>query len=220
KIAITDTLYNLVTALLEPTTVKEKEHSKEQKQQQQMVYYDLSSEIIQTSISFFKPYYVEGYRHEFTLSFSGFAFYCHMSKESTSRILSGLADSTNDNEINDRLETLDSTYKKGENGESITGAPTLVELIAKIANYDDLNKAQRKMNSLKMLWSEDIDISNLNNNNNNAGVNDTGTTTNDDNNILVISVSDAKMYNDEHHVKVRGKIMSCGGSFKMVSARV
>ena len=102
------------------------------KEQPTTTLYDLSEEMIQTTVAYFTPYYIVNHRHNFALYFSGTTWYAKISEDSAGKILSRLAINTNDDEIQSRLNTLHGTYEKAAKGELITGGPTLADLISGI----------------------------------------------------------------------------------------
>lgn len=117
--------------------------------------YDLSDEMISTTIAYFTPYYIVNHRNDFALAFSGPAWHAKISEDSAGKILSQLVDSTKDEEIKSRLLTLRATYEKAIRGESVTGGPILAELISQISECD-IDTARRKIASIQTLWREDI----------------------------------------------------------------
>jgi DNA replicative helicase MCM subunit Mcm2 (Cdc46/Mcm family) len=127
-------------------------------QKKSAILYDLSEQMVEASIAYLLPYYIEQHRNDFALSFSGATWYANVSENSAAKILNEIASRTGDNEIESRLEALHATYQKTANGEPVTGAPTLVELIAQIKGSDDKDTAYRVVNLLKSLWHEDIQI--------------------------------------------------------------
>ena len=117
--------------------------------------YDLSEQMIQTTISYFMPYYIVGRRHHFALCFSGAAWHAKISEDSAVKILSQIAAGTNDEEIESRLNTLGATYEKATNGEPITGGPALADLISTIKGCES-EEARGIVASIQSLWRDDI----------------------------------------------------------------
>ncbi|MBV9667760.1 MAG: hypothetical protein JO327_06480 [Nitrososphaeraceae archaeon] len=126
-------------------------------QKKSVLQYDLSDEMVETSIAYLLPYYVEHHRNDLALSFSGAAGYANISENSAAKILTEIGSRTSDSEIESRLQTLHATYKKIAKGEPVTGAPTLTQLIGQIKDSDG-DTAHRIVNMLKSLWHEDIQI--------------------------------------------------------------
>jgi hypothetical protein len=132
-----------------------------QQQKKPVTLYDLSDEMIETSIAYLIPYYIEHHHNDFTLLFTGIAFYGRIAEESAARILTEICSRTGDNnKINKRLQTLYATYKKGLSGEGIVGAPRLAELVSKIKKGMDINRANKVVSTLKLLWYRDIKADN------------------------------------------------------------
>lgn len=132
-----------------------KDSKEEQRKHKTTTLYDLSDEIIQTTVAYFTPYYQVGHRNNFALTFSGAAWYAKISEDSAGKILSQLAATTNDDEIYGRQLTLHSTYEKVKIGGSVTGGPTLVDLISQITGCD-ADTSRRKLATIQTLWREDI----------------------------------------------------------------
>ena len=117
--------------------------------------HDLSEEAIETSIAYLTPYYIKNHRNDFTLPFSGAAWYSKVSEESAAKILEGICTATNDEETDSRLQTLHATYQKALDGEeSVTGGPSLADLVSKIKGVD-LRRAHKIVDVLKSIWSND-----------------------------------------------------------------
>jgi hypothetical protein len=99
--------------------------AKPQRRHNTTTLYDLSDEIIQTTVSYFTPYYQIGQRNNFALALSGVMWYAKISEDSAGKILQQLSIQANNDEIKSRLVTLHATYEKAIKGESVTGGPTL-----------------------------------------------------------------------------------------------
>jgi hypothetical protein len=127
----------------------------EQKRHDTTMLYDLSEEMISTTVAYFIPYYIINHRNDFALAFSGAVWYAKISEDSAGKILSQLAASTKDEEIKSRLLTLHATYEKAIRGESITGGPTLADLVSQITGCDT-DTSRRKITTIQTLWREDI----------------------------------------------------------------
>ncbi len=193
-------------------------------------FYDLSKDAIDNSVSTLAQFYIEHYRNNFVLCFSGLSFYNKISKDSASKIITKICSLKEDKDLKESLNTLTQTYINVSSGKPITGGPTLAELISKL-NECTLDDAQKIIDNIKGLWQKDIRTNSaVNTSYNNASKYDGDTSgidsgqitgnslTNDHDNSLslnIISVSNAKMLNDGH-VKVRGKIMKATSSFKMI----
>lgn len=117
--------------------------------------YDLSEQMIQTTISYFMPYYIVSHRHDFALCFSGATWHTKISEDSAVKILSQIAAGNNDEELESRLNTLRATYEKATNGEPITGGPALADLISTIRGCES-EEARGIVASVQSLWRDDI----------------------------------------------------------------
>jgi replicative DNA helicase Mcm len=136
----------------EPSSGKEQQSPKSPSN---IILYNLSDEMIETSIAYLIPYYIEHHHNDFTLLFSGTAFHSKIAEESAAKILTGICKRTDNNKINKRLQALNLTYKKGLKGEEIVGAPKLAELVCKIKGID-IERANNVVSTLKLLWYKDI----------------------------------------------------------------
>jgi DNA replicative helicase MCM subunit Mcm2 (Cdc46/Mcm family) len=128
-----------------------------QKRQHTTSLYDLSNEMIQTTVAYFMPYYVVNHRNDFALVFSGATWYAKISESSASKILSQIAANSNDWEIQSRLNTLHATYEKAAKGELITGGPTLADLISGIKGCE-LEEARSMISRIQSFWHDDIQL--------------------------------------------------------------
>jgi hypothetical protein len=112
KIEIIDELYSILVELLKECLSdsingndnEENNDKSRQKRQRTTSLYDLSNEMIQTTVAYFIPYYVVKHRNDFALAFSGAAWYAKISESSASKILSQIAANSNDGEIQSRLK--------------------------------------------------------------------------------------------------------------------
>ncbi|MGC1932706.1 MAG: hypothetical protein WA667_27345 [Candidatus Nitrosopolaris sp.] len=127
-----------------------------QKEQTTTTLYDLSEEMIQTTVAYFTPYYIVNHRNNFALAFSGTTWYAKISEDSAGKILSRIDANTNDNEIQNRLNTLHATYEKATNGEPITGGPILADLISGIKGCE--LEARRMITRIQSFWHDDIQL--------------------------------------------------------------
>jgi DNA replicative helicase MCM subunit Mcm2 (Cdc46/Mcm family) len=138
---------------------KESSFSIGQPQQQQnssVTLYDLSDEMIATSVAYLQPYYKKHNRDNLTMALSGTAWYARISKESTTKIISKICNNTEDEETNSRLTTVHNTYETALiDKKKITGGPTLAEIITRIKNCD-LSTANQLVDRLKTFWHDDI----------------------------------------------------------------
>ena len=130
---------------------------KEQASTTTLLLYDLSDQMIQTTVAYFIPYYVVGRRNDFALCFSGVTWHARISEDSAGKILLQIATNTNDEETQSRLNTLRATYEKANRGESITGGPTFAELISGI-NGCELEEARRIVARIQSFWHDDIQL--------------------------------------------------------------
>jgi DNA replicative helicase MCM subunit Mcm2 (Cdc46/Mcm family) len=171
RIAFVPEVYEISTELLEeqlrPTESKVDETSQKNATKQtdasnkstssasNGTFYDLSEQMIQTTVAYFIRYYINGHRNDFALHFSGATSYAKISKDSAGKILSQIAKNTNDEEIQNRLVTLHATYENGSKGEEITGGPKLAELISTIDSCP-LDEARKIVASIQTMWRDDI----------------------------------------------------------------
>ncbi|HEX5186839.1 MAG TPA: hypothetical protein VFV86_08110, partial [Nitrososphaeraceae archaeon] len=174
---------------------------------------ELSSDAITTSATLLSPFYREKSRNNFVLHFSGYAYHCNISENSTSKIISEICTLKKDEAQHERQSTMHSTYQKALDNKPVTGGPTFIEFISQVGEYS-IAQAQKTLNEIHDLWLDDIKKSSRNSkgtSNDNDDYDQDGLCEN------ILSVSQAKMYH-EGRFKVRGKIMKCSGSFKMISA--
>ena len=168
KIETIDELYSLLIALLKECLVsdstnatdtdKSKDDDKSKhKERPTATLYDLSDDMVQTTVAFFTPYYIVNHRHNFALYFSGTTWYAKIAEHSASKILLQIAVNTNDNEIQSRLNTLHATYEKATKGELITGGPTLADLISGIKGCG-LEEARKIVARIQSFWHDDIQL--------------------------------------------------------------
>jgi hypothetical protein len=227
KLLVSDILYNLLGELFNDCLIRNIDETNirgentnnsklESKQSQNIVFHELLPQTIQTSIDKLLPYYKEGDRQNFSLHFSGYAYHCKISKETASKIILGICEQRNDKDTKERLATLHATYEKASKEEPITGGPTLADLMSK-TKVCSVYEAQRILDDIKNLWYKEI-IRNDNDDCKNAKHDDYQDEDDDDlsKNTTILSVSQGKMFNHGRY-KIRGKIMQCGGSFKMIS---
>ncbi len=180
------------------------------------ILYNLTKEAVYTSASILVPFYSEHNRNNFTLPFGGLAYHCKVSEESAGKIISEICKRTNDEDLKERVITLHFTYRKAANGDPVTGGPTLVELMSKVKDCS-VDETEETIKQLKALWYNDISISYGNNGLVYDGSNASMDSRNDLSFENMISVSEAKMLH-RGRVIVQGKIMTCSGIFKMISA--
>jgi hypothetical protein len=168
KIETIDELYSLLIALLkeclvsDPTNTNDTDKDKDDdsskhSEQPTAILYDLSEDMVQTTVAFFRPYYIVNHRHNFALCLSGATWYAKISEVSANQILSQIAANTNDDEIQSRLNTLHSTYEKATKGELITGGPTLADLISGIKGCE-LEEGRRIVARIQYRISYDIQL--------------------------------------------------------------
>jgi hypothetical protein len=62
--------------------VDDNDNKSRYKQQATTTLYDLSEEMIQTTVAYFTPYYIVSHRHDFALYFSGATSYAKISEDS------------------------------------------------------------------------------------------------------------------------------------------
>jgi DNA replicative helicase MCM subunit Mcm2 (Cdc46/Mcm family) len=202
--------------------VRKEEPSSGNKQQQSpksqsnIILYNLSEEMIETSIAYLIPYYIEHHHNDFTLLFTGMAFYGRISEESAAKILTGICKRTEDNnKINKRLQALNLTYNKGLNGAEIVGAPTLAELVSKTKGMD-IDRANKVVSTLKLLWYRDIRAYNESYAAE-AEQQNVGSDNNPVCNPKELSVSQA-IREKQGHIKVTGQLIGQSLVYNMISA--
>jgi replicative DNA helicase Mcm len=121
-----------------------------------LIFHSLSDKTVKITIDYLSSYYEEGDRNNFALPFAGTAFHSNLSEETAISIMAGICEKTNDiDEKKSRINTIQTTYKKGINGIEITGGPTLAELIVKLKDCD-YTFALKIVSNLKELWHLDI----------------------------------------------------------------
>jgi hypothetical protein len=155
--------------------------------------------MIQISVDYLSPYSIKNHRNDLALGFGGTAFHSRISEESATRILEGICDRAGDEEKSNRLQTLHSTYKKGLEGEPVSGGPALAELVKQVKNYDILT-SKMMVDTLKGFWREDI---------RRQGSEDENET------LVELSITKAKR---ERLVKVRGKIIGISPVYNMIKS--
>jgi DNA replicative helicase MCM subunit Mcm2 (Cdc46/Mcm family) len=174
---------------------------------------DLSQDAITTSAILLSSFYREKSRNNFVLHFSGYAYHCNISENSTSKIISEICTMQKDEAKHERHSTICATYKKALDHKPVTGGPTFIEFISQVGDCS-IAQAQKTLDNIHNVWLNDIKKTSQNTkgtSNDNDDYDQDGLCEN------ILSVSQAKMYH-EGRFKVRGKIMKCSGSFKMISA--
>jgi len=223
RILINDNLYSLFINLLKDGLIQKDEKinntfnidiKNSQSITKPISFYSLSLETIHASASILSPFYVEHNRNNFALSFSGLTYHYRISKDTAAKIIEEICKIKGDKDVKERLTTLHHTYEKAASGGHIIGGPTLADLMAKVQDCN-IDTAKERIKLLKGLWINDIIVFyGINSIENHYALNDydlLSSTTG------IISVSEAKMLNEGRAI-VRGKIMTCSGSFKMISA--
>jgi hypothetical protein len=97
----------------------------------------------------FNSIYVPGYRDEATLSLGAHFFHKRIRLEFAKEIVRRLCDISNDEEICERLKTVQDTYKKGYNGSKLRGKSGLIDLF-KIADKNGENEVRAKARLVKL----------------------------------------------------------------------
>ena len=184
------------------------------------IFHDLSPEVIHTSALLLSSYYKVGNRHDFSLHFSGYAYHSKISKDSVEKVLLEISEQNDDGDVKERLATLNATYLKASSGEPVTGGPTLAELMSKV-NVCSVDYAQKVLDTISNLWYR-VNHNSYSNSTEERFSRPISSTDKQISPNLVdffdkmLCVSQAKMRH-QGRVKVRGKIMQCSGSFKMIS---
>ena len=106
---------------------------------------ELDDEQVMGIVVILKPYYLKGQRHEFVLYLSGWLRKEGIAIESVRKIIEGLA-VDNDEELSDRLATLQDTYNK-QNSDGIKGYQGLLEILQ--AQLGSMNLAHQILKELQ-----------------------------------------------------------------------
>jgi hypothetical protein len=105
----------------------------------------LDDEIAMDVIVILRPYYFKGQRHEFVLYLSGWLRKEELTIESARKVVEGLA--AGDEELPDRLTTVEDTYSK-DNADEIMGYAGLVEILqAQTGSLDVAHQILREVES-------------------------------------------------------------------------
>ncbi|ALI35432.1 MCM2/3/5 family protein [Candidatus Nitrosocosmicus oleophilus] len=220
KLLISDSLYGLFIEILKSCLIQksDNDHAKNNdnaglNELNLTKLFDLSQNTIITSATLLSPFYIEKTRNNFVLHFSGYAYHCNISENSTSKIISEICAMKKDESRNERHSTIRYTYQKALDNKPVTGSPTFTEFISQVADCS-IEQTQKIIDDIKNLWLDDIK----------KNIHNSKIASDDDDNYdqdavceNLLSVSQTKMFH-EGRVKVRGKIMKCSGSFKMISA--
>jgi DNA polymerase elongation subunit (family B) len=99
-------------------------------------FWSLDNTKTEHMISNFEDYYKEGHRDELVFGLSGLLFKNKVSLVSAKNLLSTLCDRTNDEEKNSRIKVLENTYMKALNGDEISGASHVLEVLTLVCNND------------------------------------------------------------------------------------
>jgi hypothetical protein len=92
-----------------------------------------------------------GSRNTCTLHYGAYFFKSNIKLESTQAFCTGLCAYTNDDELTSRLKTIENTYDRGYNGESIKGKSGLLEVFKRF-NNNDSDLAENILKILLSTW--------------------------------------------------------------------
>ena len=96
-------------------------------------------------IALLLPFWLEGDRHEMTLGIAGCLAKAFVPIQTTIQIITGLVEQAGDEELEDRLKAVDTTYSRLANGEDVAG----ISLLNSCLNMETLNKLQTLIEELK-----------------------------------------------------------------------
>lgn len=123
KLLLHEELYVILCKLLESCLLirdEEQEQNSEGRNRRReesnngnIKFHSLSPEAILISVDYLSPYAIRNYRNSLALVFGGTAFHFRIAEQSAAKILEGTCERAGDEEKNNRLQTLHSTYKKG-----------------------------------------------------------------------------------------------------------
>jgi hypothetical protein len=125
-----------------------------QQQQQQLALQpskSLSVEQIEKAIEIIvsdSKSYVEHARNDLVYGLAGHLFHNHISESSATMLVARLCKKANDEEMNNRLDVVSETYKKGKVGKPIRGISQLKYIMTKYNNEDEshVNEILKKLN--------------------------------------------------------------------------
>ena len=131
------------------------------KKEKELVFFDLSPGGIKASAGYLSDLVVQGHRHWFHNYLGGMMFYCQISFESASEVVSLLCDMTTDREKDSRLRSLELTYAKGKMGKALRGSTSLAGLIVNtVPSFREVENPSAAgktiMDILKTIWQGDI----------------------------------------------------------------
>jgi len=101
-------------------------------------FWSLENTIVEQVVSLLTDYYKEGHRDELIFGLSGLLFKNKITLTSAKGLVGTLCDRTNDQEKNSRIQVLQNTYMKAINGNEISGATHLLEVLMLICNNDEV----------------------------------------------------------------------------------
>jgi DNA polymerase elongation subunit (family B) len=99
-------------------------------------FWNLQNYNIEQIVSLSKDHYKEGHRDELIFGLSGLLFKNKVALISAKDLISTLCNSTNDEEKNSRIQVLENTYLKALNGDEISGATHVLEVLTLVCNND------------------------------------------------------------------------------------
>jgi DNA polymerase elongation subunit (family B) len=131
-----------------------------EKEDKYPLYKNLTDEKIEYILSRLKDYFYKGQRDEIIFGFAGLLFKSKVSLSSAKNLVTILCNSTLDEQKNNRLEVLESTYLNGLNGKEITGSSHLVEILARTIsgnnnNADNITSADKIVKDIIEVLNDD-----------------------------------------------------------------
>jgi hypothetical protein len=117
-------------------------------------FWSLDNTNTEQMISILVPSYKEGHRDELVFGLSGLLFKNKVALVSAKNLLSTLCDRTNDEEKNSRIQVLENTYMKALNGDEISGATHLLDVLTLICNNDEVTALKKLQHLSQILHSE------------------------------------------------------------------
>jgi hypothetical protein len=92
--------------------------------------------------------YVEHARNDLIYGLAGHLFHSHISESSATMLVARLCKKADDEEMNNRLDVVSETYKKGKVGKPVRGISQLKHIMAKYNNEDEpyVNEILKKLN--------------------------------------------------------------------------
>jgi hypothetical protein len=99
-------------------------------------FWNLPSSNIEKIVSLSKDHYREGHRDELVFGLSGMLFKNKVAFTSAENLIDALCNQAEDEEKDNRFRVLQNTYLKALNGNEISGAAHLLEVLTLVCNND------------------------------------------------------------------------------------